>query len=622
MFRPKKVVKAISYIPLSAVQATHDKLFEHGICHIDISQTSSEEYDKQVELLEYTKRLILRLSPFKKPEFDVLSHHKIVENFLAQLDIESQKHLASLDSDTKHKQEKEAQIDVLELLPDVELASKHVLLNPTHEQIHALSHSIPYFFQFIGFMPTLEFEQFQKKIKSSTNQTIIQSKVYSKTENLILVHTSQNLIDELFTHGFRKAILPNVQKSVKQALEELKLEVAKYDEHMQKHKLALSRLAQIQSLANIQSELELKITKMQGVMQSLSHNSFAQFSVWIDADTKEDFVKLLPKTHLVQFEEDDAKAPTKLHNGWLARPFELITRLYSVPKSQGFDPTFFIALSFPIFFGIMLTDVAYGIALALIASIFFVKAQKKNDTGMSGFMLLLLISAISTIIFGAIFGSYFGNFFQMMGLQVPMVLDSMKDIIPMIVLVLSIGIIHITLGLIIGFSEAIRAKEYKQAMQAQGLWLIFVLAVLVLIAHALLPAFVVGKIIGLSLLGVALLLQFTFAFLQDGPIKAVLSLFDFSGFLGDVFSYIRLMALAIGTSGIALAVNFMVFLAYDMIPYVGILFAALIFIVGHAFNMAMNGLGAFIHTLRLHFLEHFSKYYEGGGREFTPYGKK
>ena len=126
----------------------------------------------------------------------------------------------------------------------------------------------------------------------------------------------------------------------------------------------------------------------------------------------------------------------------------------------------------------------------------------------------------------------------------------------------------------------------------------------------------------MALIGLAVVMQVGFTLLSSGLVSAILSIFAFTGFLGDLFSYARLMALGIGTSGISLAVNFMALLAYDMVPYIGIIFAILIFIVGHLFNMAMNGLGAFIHSTRLHFLEFFTKFFDGGGIEYKPFKAK
>ena len=126
------------------------------------------------------------------------------------------------------------------------------------------------------------------------------------------------------------------------------------------------------------------------------------------------------------------------------------------------------------------------------------------------------------------------------------------------------------------------------------------------------------RVVGFGVLGLSVIIQIVMSFMEGGPMISILSVFDYAGFLGDVFSYARLMALAIGTAGIALAVNFMTLMVAE-IPYVGIIVAILLFVFGHTFNLAMNGLGSFIHTLRLHFLEHFSKYYEGDGKLYKPF---
>ena len=125
--------------------------------------------------------------------------------------------------------------------------------------------------------------------------------------------------------------------------------------------------------------------------------------------------------------------------------------------------------------------------------------------------------------------------------------------------------------------------------------------------------------IGIGLIALSVLLKVLLVFLKDGPVSAMLSVFDFSGFIGDMFSYARLMAMAVGTAGVALAINFIGLLVADLIPTVGVVLAGILLFVGHLFNMAMNGLGAFVHTVRLHFLEFFTKFYYGGGKGYKPF---
>ena len=165
-----------------------------------------------------------------------------------------------------------------------------------------------------------------------------------------------------------------------------------------------------------------------------------------------------------------------------------------------------------------------------------------------------------------------------------------------------------------GFYDNIYKRKFRDAMEKQGVWLIFMIGLALFLLKL--------NMIGLTAIIIAVLMQMFFNFLEGGPVSSFLSVFGFSGFIGDLFSYARLMALAIGTAGIALAVNFMVFMAIDLIPWLGVPIAIVIFIIGHLFNVAMNGLGAFIHSTRLHFLEFFTKFYEGGGRTYEPFFAK
>jgi len=262
------------------------------------------------------------------------------------------------------------------------------------------------------------------------------------------------------------------------------------------------------------------------------------------------------------------------------------------------------------FFGFMLTDAVYGIIIILFAY-FMGKGIGKVNPGMKRFSRILMAFGIFAVIFGLIFGSYFGDFFFKIGFKVPMLVDSMRDVMIMLAIALGIGSLHLFIGLISGFYDNSSRKDFKRAFADQGVWLFFIIGLFLFVFN--LPK------LGLISVGIAVLLQLVFKFIEGGFVTSLLSIFNFSGFIGDLFSYARLMALAIGTSGIALAVNFMALLAIDLLKVVGIPFAIIIFIIGHVFNMLMNGLGAFIHSTRLHFLEFFTKFYEGGGRTYKPF---
>ena len=435
----------------------------------------------------------------------------------------------------------------------------------------------------------------------------------------VVVHNENtNLVSKaLYDGGFQSLNVPLINKMPKQLIakyQEENTELNKQIAHL-RNELKVLFLSEEKKIGVMNENIEACIGRIDALQKISAAEKFVVLDAWVPEKDTEKFNRVVKEKckdfYLEMFE--DEKAPTKYDHGRFTSSFELITNLYSPPKYDHFDPTFFIAFTFPLFFGIMLTDFVYGTVLTLFAMGLYFGAGK-YDLQLRKFSYLLIISGAVTAIMGAFFGSYFGNFFDALGFQIPRVLDSMRDILPMIIMVLVIGLIHLGMGIVAGFVENTRKGKLKNAFGDQGVWLLFIVSLILFVIP--IP---IMKTVGFVVLGISVVMQVVFNVMDGGPIIGILSIFGFSSFIGDWFSYVRLMALAIGTSGIALAVNFMVFLVYDMVPYVGIIFAALVFIAGHLFNLAMNGLGAFIHTLRLHFLEHFQKYFEGGGYIYRPF---
>ena len=126
---------------------------------------------------------------------------------------------------------------------------------------------------------------------------------------------------------------------------------------------------------------------------------------------------------------------------------------------------------------------------------------------------------------------------------------------------------------------------------------------------------------------VSVVLIIVSAFMQRGALGAIFWLFDLTGLLGDVMSYSRLAGVGLATFYLATSFNMLADVFYDIIPgtvgiVFGVLLAIVVLIFGHAINLVLSGLTAFIHSLRLCFVEFLLKFYEGGGREYSPFKLK
>ncbi|NLK69499.1 MAG: V-type ATP synthase subunit I, partial [Clostridiaceae bacterium] len=319
--------------------------------------------------------------------------------------------------------------------------------------------------------------------------------------------------------------------------------------------------------------------------------------------------------------EDDEEFPVLLENKGIAETGEPVLKMYGLPNSREIDPNTVMAPFFIMFFGLMFSDGGYGLILALVTGFALLKFELEDET--RKFAKLLFYCGISTVFWGMMFGGWFG-----ISALVPYAV--WFDVVSQPELLLSwsllFGVIHVYAGFAVKAANLIRDKKYLDALFDVGFIYIFytgaVFALLPYVpsvnADAVAPLVNIGKYL-LIIGGVLLVLTQG----RNGKniiskfLSGVLSLYDVVGFLSDILSYSRLLALGLATSIIASIVNELSVM-FDMPIVLKALAAVIILVVGHAVNFAINALGAYVHTCRLQYLEFFGKFYTGGGVAFSP----
>ena len=299
--------------------------------------------------------------------------------------------------------------------------------------------------------------------------------------------------------------------------------------------------------------------------------------------------------------EEEDNPPVKYKNNKAVGPFESLTDLMARPKYNEIDPSFLILLTFPLFFGMMIGDAGYGITsgLVFLAGIkFFPQASKL-------FKALLWTSA-ATIVFGIIYGEFFG--FHV--LHTPFYRgDLFTEIFYLSIL---IGVAHVNLGLLIGAYNEYMHHGIVEALFAKGSWILLQIAALAAYLTASSYGTTPGLAVGLGI-GIPTLLM-----LYKG--EGIEGIVEIPSLISNILSYLRLFGVCIAAYTLAGTVNQMANPMLASGSLMGIAGGVLIMIVGHTLLTFIKIMEGFLQGIRLHYVEQFGWFYEGGGRKYSPFG--
>ncbi len=315
------------------------------------------------------------------------------------------------------------------------------------------------------------------------------------------------------------------------------------------------------------------------------------------------------------------KIPVHLDNPRFAKPYEMFVHMYSPPNYREIDPTILMAIVFPFFFGFCLTEAGYGIIDALVGYIIF-RGMGRNSKTWADLGLIMIACGVWAIILGFATNSFIGDFIPRFiwgdpNLSLPTTIQSINSFVHpenILIIALVVGIIHLNLGLIFGTYNNLVRGDVREALGAQIVWFVLEAGVVLLAAGFLLfgGGILMYAGVGIFILSLIMLLYF----------NGLFGLMDVSGFLGNVLSYARLLALCLSTGGIATTVNILTGIVGEMIPFIGIVLAPIVFVGGQIANLAFQTLGAFINSLRLHYVEYFAQFYIGGSQKFRAFRAK
>jgi len=628
-----------------------DRLYELGACHIEDHQKSDQlDIGKPLEKGEKLAEILVKIRAI----ISYLGIETAVSNGKA-------KELTEKDYYELGKKSKELYLDVVKQLDAIkqsdqqiqELAEKAKLLDivtrlhlkvETLKETRALAHAV-------GTVDSIE--RLRGRLDTVTKRYELSSAKDDK-RNLVAIFFEQGkkdaVMQALHEAGFAEINLAGLEL-FPQGAEKLQRKIAglRQERHAAEQRLQRIRQEHESFLLRNERMLAEESKKAEAPLRFAATGRSFMVKGWIPKRQLGHAIGELNritggKIH-IEAEEPKPKesVPIKLKHPALMQPFEFLTRLYELPNYKEIDPTVLMFFTFPLFFGIMLGDVGYGLVTLLL----FLGLKRKIPEG-KALLNILIFASIVSIGFGFAFGEYFG--FEHVAPETgeklcsnagiclheeeiehhgetitvatfPRLLSRAEsrmdvfgyDVLSILVIGAVIGFIHLNLGLLLGFWNALHHHGFMHAFLEKISWMILEAGV-ILIAVSAQGVFPISIWAGT----IVLLAGVIGIYFGDG----IPGLVEMPAIFSNMLSYMRLGAVGLASVGLATVVNEN--LAMPMMERGGIfiILGALIFLFGHAINIGLGVLGPFLHAVRLHYVEFFTKFYQGGGIEYTPFGRE
>lgn len=447
--------------------------------------------------------------------------------------------------------------------------------------------------------------------------------------SIICFKEDQELVYEtLRAFAFNPIQLPDYKGTAVEAIANCKKKITRIVESITVNEAVLASLAPSkEQIEFLYDSLIMSRDRAKIVGNMLSTETVFYFDGWVPLAAQKKVEVLLKEYEFYyQFEMPDKEEeiPVVLENDEFTTPFEAVTNMYSLPTRADIDPTKIFAPFYFIFFGMMLSDAAYGIILASACGIILKKYPLEGL--MQRMVKMFFYCGISTFIWGVLFGGWFGNFFTVFAdtifgidFVIPALwFEPLADPMTLLVFSLILGGIHLFTGMAVQAHILIKSGRTMDAVCDIFLWYLLLIGLVM---------FGLGG--GLAGLGQVMAVVGAVGILVTGGrhkegfgkvIGGIGSLYNITGYLSDLLSYSRLLALGLATGVVAQVINTLGSLAGGGFFGAIVLLFALVF--GTIFNMAINVLGAFVHSARLQYVELFGKFYTGGGKAFAPFERK